>query len=234
MQATLLAGVALNLVTAGLLAYAGRLVSRRETSRESARALGMFATWWYAVAAVVLLAGAPTLVGLAGVRDVAVFEALSYATALPLAVALWSLLYYLIYLWTGRASALVPLTVAYALFFAFSLVYFSSFEGRTLQETPYSFRLDGGTTPPRWMDVAFGLSVAGPILYVVASYALLYFRVKDPGPRRRIALVSTGFAVWFGAVLLAFLLGFERAEWFPLVYEAPGVLAGLLVVRAYR
>ena len=47
-------------------------------------------------------------------------------------------------------------------------------------------------------------------------------------------MISLAFGLWFGVVLLAFLLGWDRAEWFPVAYEAPGLVAGVLIVLAYR
>jgi hypothetical protein len=232
--ATLALSLALTLGTSALLAYAGALILRRPTDEEAKRALRLFAVWWFSVAAVVLLGGSATILSLAGVDSIRLQTALSYLTAVPLTLALWSLLYYLIFIYTGRPSAIWPLTLAYGVFFAFEMFYFSSFGDRSFQETPYSIRLVAARQPPAWVSVTFGLLLAVPILFVVVGYASLWFRTQEPDVRRRIGLVSSAFALWFGVVLAAFLLGWDRQDWFPLVYQAPGVVAGALVVTAYR
>lgn len=234
MAALLAWSAALNLATGALLIYAGFRVARRQASGEARLALRMFATWWFAVAAVILISGSPTLLYLAGVTSLSIHVALVYAVAAPLAVALWALLYYLVYIYTGRRWAIWPLGGAYALFFLFELYYFSAFGERRLDVTDWSVRTVGGAFPPTWLSLTFAVLLAVPILVVIVAYGRLYFRVKDRPHRYRVALISSAFLAWFGAVLVGYLLGWDRAEWFPLVYEAPGVIASLLVVAAFR
>src|SRR5438552_952539 len=228
--------VALNLATTALLAYAGVLVGQRSLPDASARiALRLFSVWWYSVAAVVLLAGSHTLLAIVGITSPTLHQAITYLTALPLALGLWGLLYYLIFIYTGRASALWPLTIGYLFFLAFELYYFSSFGGtRHLEETPWQFRFVGDTMPDKWISITFGILLAVPILFVVIAYAGLYRSTRDPSVRSRISMISLAFGLWFRDVLLAFLLGWDRAEWFPVAYEAPGLVAGVLIVLAYR
>jgi hypothetical protein len=231
---TLLVSVALNLATVALLAWAGTLVLRRRVSDDARLAMRTYGAWWLAAASVVLLAGSHTLLALAGITHLGVHLAITYITAIPLAIALWSLLYYLVFIYTGRRTAIWPLTAAYVAFLAFELYYFGSFGERHLETTSWSIRLVGTTRPPQWMSITFGLLVALPVLAIIAGYAGLYFRTHDQAQRHRLRLVSGAFAIWFGALLLGYLLGWDSADWFPIVYEAPGVVAGGMVVGAYR
>lgn len=233
-MAWLAVSVALSLATTTLLAYAGVLVLRRSASDEARLALRMFATWWFSVAAVIFLAGSHTLLAILGVRDIALHTALVYAGAVPLAAALWGLLYYLVFIYTGRRSAIWPLTLAYVGFLAFELYYFASFGDRRLEETIWNVRVVGDAFPPTWIGMTFAALLAAPVLFVVAAYGLLLLRTLDPAHRYRLRLITFAFAQWFGVVLVGYALGWDRAEWFPIVYEAPGVLASLLVVAAYR
>lgn len=226
--------VALNLATVLLLAATGVLVLRRHgTSGASRVALRMFAAWWFSAAGVVLLAGSHTILALVGITATSVHLAIAYATAFPLAIGLWALLYYLIFIYTGRAWALWPLTIAYLLFLGSELYYFSQFGDRSLVENAWQIQFVGSARPPEWMSIAFGALVALPILLAIALYAGLYRSTSDARVRRRIGLLSTAFGIWFGVVLLAFVLGWDRADWFPLTYEAPGFVAGILIVIAY-
>lgn len=234
MAATLVANAALDLATVLLFTYVGVLALRRSTDDHAQLAQRMFAVWWFSVAAVMLLAGLPTLLSAIGVEDVTLATTSTYVTAVALAIALWSLLYYLVYIYTGRRSALWTLAVPYAAFFVFELYYFSSYGQRHLETTAWSVRIVGERDPASWITITFGIALAVPVLLIVAGYAGLYMRTRDDEIRRRIALVSTGFLLWFGAVLVGFLLGWDRQDWFPVVYEAPGLVAGLLVAAAYR
>jgi hypothetical protein len=234
MAATLALGVLLTLITAGMLAYAGVLVRRRPATGDARLALDLYATWWFAAALVIVLAASHTMLGLVGVTDGALHTALTYLVDIPLAVALWALLYYLVYIFTGKRAALGPLSVAYAFFLAFLFVYAASAGPRHLETTAWSMRSVGETTPPAWMSAAFGVLLAAPVLFIVVAYGALLRRVKPSPQRRRLALTAIAFGVWFTPVLAGFLLGWQSQEWFPLVYEVPGVLAALLVVTAHR
>ena len=233
MATTLWIGLVISLATATLFVACGALVQRRPASDDARLAMRMYATWWYAVGAVIGITALRTLLALAGVTAAPVYETLTFGLAFPLAVSLWSLLYYLAYIYTGRRAAIVPLSVAYAAFLVFTLYYFSRFEGRHLVTTAWSVNYAATVQPPRWMDLVFGVSLAVPILAVVVGYGMLYFRVEDKAGRRRVRSVSLAFGVWFGAVLLGYLLGWQRRDWFPLIYELPGLFAAGLVAATY-
>ena len=233
MDPRLLVGVALTLATGALLAYVGFLVSRKHATGEAQVALRAFSTWWFSVSLVILLSGSHTLLGLVGVTDLALHVALGYLTQIPLAVALCALLYYLIYLYTGKRAALRALCVAYALFLAFAFYYMAAQGPRTLQETEWNIRLVG-PGPPQWLNVAFGVLLLAPVLFIVAAYGLLLRRVDEPEQKFRLGLTSLAFLLWFSPVLVGFLLGWQSAPWFALVYQAPGVLASALIVLAHR
>lgn len=233
-MATVLAGALLPLVTAALLVYIGVTVSRRPTSRADRLAMRMFAAWWFSAAAIILLGAAPSLLSLAGTPSLWVLDITTFATAVPLAVGLCGLLYYLLYIYTGRKSLIRPLGAAYAAFFVFTVFYFAQFDGRRLEETAYSVRILSDVQPPAWMRVAYGATVALPILAAVVGYGLLLRRTHSPAQRFRLTLVSASFFVWFTPVLGAFVLGFDQADWFPFVYQVPGTLAAFLISLAYR
>jgi hypothetical protein len=227
-------GAVLPLATAALLAFVGVLMARRPAGEEVRFALRAFAAWWFSAASVMLLVGLPTLLDLAGVADARVYALAVYLLALPLAVGLCALLYYLVYIYTGRRAAIRPLAVAYALFLVFELAYFASFGPRRVETTAWSVRTVGASSPPQGLSVLFGVLLAAPILSAVVAYASLYFRTRRKAHRYRIVTVSAAFTLWFGPVLLGLLLGWERTDWFPLVYEVPGIVAAVLIVLAYK
>lgn len=227
-------GVALTLATTGLLAYTGTLVLRRRVQGHAQLALRMFATWWFGAAAVLLLAGSHTMLALAGVTSIEVHLAITYLTAFPLAVALWSLLYYLIYIHTGRRAAIWPLSFAYLLFLGFELYYFWSLGPRTLETTAWSVRLARSTEPPSGLGALFGILLAAPVLYIVIAYGHILTRVRDPEQRFRARLTAGAFVVLFAPILVGFLVGWNDKAWFPLLYQVPGLLAASLIVLAHR
>jgi hypothetical protein len=227
-------GVTFPIATALLLAYVSVLVSRRHTSPDGELPLRMFSLWWACAGAVILLASMPTLLSVVGVSDVSLFTAIGYLNAAPLAFGLFALLYYLLYIYTGKRGAIWPLGIAYAIFFAFELYYFSQFGPRHIETSVFSVRAVPDARPPAPMRILFGAAVGLPILVALVAYASLYGRTRDPAARHRIAMVSGAFAIWFVPVLLALVLDWSDAAWFPLTYQVPGVVAAVLIVMAFR
>lgn len=227
-------GAVLPLVTAGLLAYVGVLMARRPVSPGARFPMRAFSAWWFAVALVNLLSSAPTWLSLAGVTDARVYAAFVYAIAAPLAAALFSLLSYLLYIYTGRRAAAVPLGLAYFAFFLFALYYFSSFGTYRVESSEWMVRTAGDAQPPAWLSALFGITLAGPVLAAVVGYASLYARVDGSEQRFRVAMVSAAFGVLFVPTLAGFLAGVEDAAWFHLVYPAAGLLGAILVVVGFR
>lgn len=183
--------------TAAVYAHVGgRIRASFPATGEAKRARGAFSMWWYAIALTTLSKAIATLAGALGYRDVGFHVASQIATMLLLSVALCGLVYYLVFLFTGSARALVPLATAYAAFFALT-VYFlatSDIAGVTLGR--WNVGLEFASEPatlPRLLIFAF---IALPELGGALAYATLLRRTRDPAKRYRIALVSTGIALW--------------------------------------
>lgn len=234
MAASFWAGALLPLVTTALLTFVGVTVLRRGAPAPDRLALRLFGAWWFSAGAIILLGSAPTLLSLAGSPPMWVFDITTYATAVPLAVGLCGLLYYLLYIYTGRRELIRPLVVAYTAFFALTIWYFAQFGGRHLEETAFSVRIVSDVQPAAWVRAAYGVAVALPIVAAVVGYGLLLRRAHGKEQRFRVALVSTSFFLWFTPVLVAFVFGFDQADWFPFVYQAPGTLAAALISMAYH
>lgn len=226
-------GVGLPLLSGLLLWTTGSVLLRRPSSGEGRLALRSFALWWFAAGSIMFLLAAPTTLWLTGVRDPRAFVALTYAEAIPVALALFGLAHHLIFLYTGSHRHVRWLAAAYIVFFFFELYYFGQFGERHVEVTRFSVRAIAAEAPAAWLRILFGLMVAGPILLALGAYAWLWTRTKEREPRFRIAMVSAAFTVWFVPVLVGFVLGWDQADWFPIVYEAPGVLAAVLILLAY-
>ena len=225
-------GAALSIATAGLLAYVGLLTAKRPAGHESQLALRMFALWWFSAGVVLLLSGMPSILGAFGIFDAGLALATTYILSVPLASALCGLVSYLVFVYTGSRTALRWIVAGYALFFLFELYYFGSFGPRELVATEWSVRAVAQTRPAVWLSAAFGIAVAVPVLACAVSYGALYFRVTQRDQRFRVALVSSAFLLWFGPLLFGFIVGWDRADWFPLVYEGPGVVASAMILLA--
>ncbi|HEX9816042.1 MAG TPA: hypothetical protein VGB18_03590 [Candidatus Thermoplasmatota archaeon] len=234
MEATFYAGTLFVLATTTVLAYVGLLQQRRASGTEGDRAaIYAFAMWWYAAAAVLFLLALQALLVLVGVETVLLHNVIRYIRMGPLSIAAGSLLFFMLYLLTGRMVWRRWLVAAYSAFLAFTIYYAYLAEPVTVEVTAWAVRTVG-TPVPSWMVIVFGVLLAGPILLATFAYATLFFKVQDARQRYRLALLAISFIVWFGAILVGFLAGLTSRDWFPILYEAPGLLAGLLVILAYQ
>jgi hypothetical protein len=231
---TLAAGAALMLATAALFAYVGRLMFHRPTRPESHGAMLSFGVWWLAGAAVLALASSHTLLALAGVRDAGPHAVINYLVGSQLALALASLVYYLLFLYTGRRAVRVPVAIAYAGYFAFLMWYFTLYGPGTIVDGTWAVRSLPANPPPPSVATLFGLALALPALGSVLAYASLLLRLRERTPRYRVAMVSAGVLVLFVSLLVAFVAGWQGSDFFPLTYELPGLVAGVMVLWAFR
>lgn len=236
MEPTFFVGTAFVLATTAVLAYVGVLQQQRAraASKADRAAILAFAMWWYGAAAVLLSLGLQSILVLVGVDSISIHNAMRYTRMAPLSIAAGSLLFFLLYLLTGRMAWRRLLVAGYTGFFAFTIYYAYLSEPVTLQVTEWDVRMRATTPVEPWLVILFGVLLAGPILLATIIYAMLFFKVRDPQQRYRLALLAISFIVWFGAILIGFLAGLTSESWFPILYEAPGLVAGGLVILAYR
>lgn len=235
METTFYVGTAFVLTTTAVLAYVGLLQQRRAATatKGDRAAIVAFAFWWYGAAAVLFLLALQAILVIVGVEATWVHNVIRYVRMIPLSIAAGALLFFMLYLLTGRILWRRWLVAAYTAFFAFTIYYAYLAEPVNVEVTPWAVRTVG-TPVPSWMGIVFGVLLAGPILLATFAYAMLFFKVQGAPQRYRLALLAVSFIVWFGAILVGFLAGLTSRTWFPILYEAPGLLAGLLVILAYQ
>src|SRR5258706_11619559 len=99
-------------VAAGIYAYVGwRLRKRAVATADGRLAWRLLRVWWFALAGTTLMNALMSLLGAAGWTSLPVFTVLTYVNLLMSCAALWGLLYYLVYLFTGSRRWLIPLTL---------------------------------------------------------------------------------------------------------------------------
>lgn len=233
-QPTLLLSTFFALVAAGIYGYVGWRLSKRVVSSSDARqAWQLFTVWWYGLAATTLIGGFLTLFGALGLTDLSLFITATYVNLLISCIALWGLLYYLIFLFTGDRRSLVPLTIFYIGYYV-SLVYYIT------ASTPSHVNVG------RWnATVAYNAPFAGPFFALIVillllpqiiggfAYFTLYFRVRDATQKYRVLLVSWSIIVWFLSPLIALAGGLAEQDWWQLVSRFIGLAAALTILIAY-
>lgn len=212
----------------------GESVRRRHAPQDARLALTMFALWWFGLAASTALGGIRGVLAAAGVDNVAVYLTLTHVSLVPLTVALWALLYYLLFLYTGRAGILWPLSVGYALLYL-ALV------GLLVWLSPTGVAIENGVARVEYARSLAGPGLAvllgaflGPVVVAAVLYGSLFFRLKDRTQRYRVGLVSSAFLAWFASPIAAIALGASTEAWWVVTSRAIGVLVPLVVLAAFR
>src|SRR5574341_96441 len=188
-QATLFLSALFALVAASIYAYIGWCLSKRViSSSESRLAWQSFTVWWYGLAATTLIGGFLNLFSALGLTTLSLFVTATYINILVICIALWGLLYYLIYLFTGNNQWLLPLAVFYTIYYVSLVYYITASIPEDINITPWRTTLAyrAPLTGP-----FFGMLIVLLLLPQIIgglAYFTLYFRVPEVTQKYRILL----------------------------------------------
>lgn len=233
-EAALLLDIVLSIAVAGVYLLVGVVTGRRRVDGDGQLAVSLFALWWHMLAAMGVIAAMGKVLAVLGIMDASVHATVAQLTLLTLCLALASLLYYLVYLYTGKRRMIWPVGGFYAAYYAW-LVYLVE-SGR-----PTGAHVEGGRVVLDYAREFTSLEIGLVLLLLLVppllgalGYARLFFRAQEATQRYRIGLVSGTIAAWFTSSLLAWGFGFDHAAWWPMASRAIGLAAALLVFAAYR
>lgn len=225
-----------SLVAAGAFAVLGFSLWQREYPAAVRRPGRAYALWWLMAATMALSDGLRVLQGADGMPSVGAYLLLVRLKIVVAGVAIASLGYYVVYLWTGRDRSLVlmgALGLSHAGFFLYLLqgslparVAVGKWSTRLVLEGPGALPVSLG---------AFGavLFFLPPLLLAVAFLAL-WRRLPDASQRARVMAVSLAVAV----TLLVSSIQFNAttspdSDWF-LVFTLLDVLTAVVALGAYH
>lgn len=234
-MATLVASSLVSFLAFALLLWVGRVVAERPASSRHARlASSMFAAWWYALAA---STGATALTdGLTAVADppLSLVMGLQFLSVAAVCMGLAGLLYYLVYLYTGRTGSFWPLVAGYALFAGVLIQVMAAWEPVGVVAAEWGASIDYARPASDATVLMLLLVLIGPQLAASVALFLLAARLPDSAARVRLLVVATAIFAWFGSTLLATAVGAtSNTAWQVLQLWIP-VLVGLGVLLAHR
>lgn len=235
LQPTLMIGTIFSLASAGVYFYVGHSLSQRHVASQEARlAWDLFVAWWYALAGASVVTGGLNLLGGLGITSLPLFLTLTQVAVLILCIALFSLMYYLVYLFTGNRRMFMPLILIYSAYYILLMYYINL-------STPNDVSIG------RWnVSLTFQQQVTGPLVTLFAillifpqviagfAYFTLYFRVKENTQKYRVAVVSWSIIIWFLSSSIASLSGFSEADWWQILSRLIGLGATLAILMAYQ
>lgn len=232
---SLIFGGLFSILAAGVYYYVGHsLRKRRVISSEARLAWILFVVWWYALAASTFTGGLLSLLGAVGVTSLPLFLTVTQLNLLAICLALFGLLYYLLYLFTGSRKWLAPLILFYVVYYGL-LVYYLSWSvpvGVSIGRWGTSLVFQKQQISPLVSLVLFLLVI--PQIIGSLAYFSLFFRVKEATQKYRVALVSMSILVWFLSALLGSLAGLSKFDWWQIASRLIGLAATLTILLAYK
>lgn len=234
-------GVAgLSFVAGAVYAGLARHSLRRAVSPDARRANALFALWWGALAAAMTALGCQEMLGVFADADAGVPLALAtlteYVYLLALSVALWGLLAYLWFLFTGR-DATVGIGVAYAFVFAAACASLSYQGVAGLRVTDFTaeVRYARGLGPfEPFVLLLFTAAFLLPQIGAAVGYLSLLPRIEDRAARRRIVALGVGLPVWLGATIVATALDAQHSDAWLVGNQALGLAVALVIAWSQR
>jgi hypothetical protein len=227
-----LSDAAYALATAILFAFVGRGSGRRDAQGSDRLALSMFRAWWFGVAIFVGLGGVWSVLDVLAPPQAPLQFAMAVISMLSVCVAVWGLLFYVTYLYTGRTGSFLFGLGFYGLVFS-GMVYALAADptGRELTAWHQSIVRLAILTGPLLsaIIVVFLLPALGALL----AYVRLYGRVETRGQRFRLGLSTGSLIVWFGLAILAWVAGVAHSLVWVYVGRILALLAALAVLVAY-
>lgn len=233
MSATTLAIAGLvAILAAGVYAYVGFQLARRAGLPDGRRALAFFALWWGALAVNLAGVAATYLLAAAGVLTFELQLVGSWLQRLLLCLSVFGLMEYFLVLLTGRSHVWL-LGIVYAGLLA-ALLYgmqwqqpTSLFVGEWRTDLLYA---RGDFLPTRIVSL---MLVLLPPFVASLAYLRLFWRVRDPAIRYRIALVSGALIVWWAIAVIAGQRPLLDVGWVQLANRFGSLAAALAVLAAY-
>lgn len=220
------------IATAILFAFVGRKSGRREAQGSDLLALSMFRAWWFGVAVFLALGGIWSALDFVGFAAGPLEFAFAAFGMLAVCVAVWGLVFYVTYLYTGRTGSFLVGLVFYALVFA-AMVYAIATDTTGTELTAWHqsvVRLAILTGPLLSAIIVVFLI---PALAALSAYVGLYRRVTNRAQRFRLGLSTGSLIVWFGLAILAWAAGFAGSPVWLFAGRIAALVAALGVLVAY-
>lgn len=233
MLATLLLAGLVNMIAGALFVLVGIRFVPRRTSRENELANQAFAVYWSATGRYAMLAGALEALAAFGHTPFGLFLFARYASLPILTLAVGSVTFYFVYLFTGRQTWVWPIAAVYSSVLMAMTFYVgdrepigvlvSAWNTDLLYAQPYestTFRL-------------ILLLLALPPIVGAAFYITLRRNLAEAHDRRRVLLVGTSILAWsLAASLTRIADGDDLLEF--LSRPVLGLLVATTVLAAYR
>lgn len=231
------------LLSSALYVFIGlRLGEKKYSDSSDAFAWRAFRYWWFGMGANAGLNALSVLTLAMNVTALPIFILFSVSATLAASAALWGLLTYLTYVFTGkdRSRLVAAFYIAFALFLFYSIYSFQP-TGVAMGEWQVSMQYANTPQGASGFTYAVGLILLLGLPPVIASIGmfLLFLRIKERSSKYRAGLVSTGIFMLFGLtyivplILYPFGLRTGDISWWPTAIRLVGIVALVVIYFAY-
>lgn len=216
-----------------LFAYVGLRLARREVSLEAQPALQLFATWWFLLAGTQIVTGGSEVLAWMGVESLGLHAGLSYINLFFSVFAIHTLLYYLLYVFTGGMRGFAAVTLGYLAYFLTVLYLLTTANpiGLDVDAWTVAIETEHPISGPVTNAIVGFLLV--PPLVATGAYLRLYAHVESRTQRYRVLVIGTSIALWLGSFLVVYLAGADQASIWPLISKLIGLAGAVAVLVAY-
>lgn len=233
--------VSVTLVTSSILVLGvsllyfivGRAVLDPTAPRPERLARNAFGLWWFALAAFTAEGAMANLLATSGFGDIAIYASLEYMGLTFLFLGLAGLMYYLLYLYTGRSWVIYPISLFYGLFLLIGF-YVRTLRGAAALEVG---TWDVELVPVNEVDPLLISLLQGalilPLIAGVLLYFLLYFMLETRLQKQRILLVGGALLFWFGTVGIAAAVDLTEGPLWGLVSRLVALIAASVILYAF-
>jgi len=231
------------LVTGALYFFIGfRLRAKVYADPSDAFAWRAFRSWWMGMSFNSLLNALGLLLFSLNVLALPLFMGINFVSSVAAATALWGLLTYLVYVYTGRNRSWL-LAGFYIAFIALLFLLLFLFQPTGVIIGDWQVAMEYSNPPVGAPAFAFALSfillIGLPPVIASIGMFLLFLRIQERSAKYRAGLVSLGIFMLFGLAIIVPLLlypfGFRTNQiaWWPLGVRLTGILALALIYFAY-
>lgn len=233
-------GLVIHALTAALFLLIGlRIRSKQYSDASDQQAWRAFILWWFGMAANSGLMALSMLLSTIGLSSLYLFVALSLLGTFAAGFALWGLLSYLLYVYTGNwgpARWVAGFYIAFGLYLVYTVFAFVPLRASlSTWQVLIEYQHTPGPLYPVGLLLLFGL----PPILASAAFLRLFFSVKEPSTRYRAVVITLGTFLFFGVPyimpIILYLFGIITTQlpWWPLTFRLVGIFALLLIYFAY-
>lgn len=210
----------------------GTITLRKQRAGADA-AQTMLSIFWFSAATIWITQGLGSLAGFLGMANLPIENALDEVGAPAYCLAAASLLYYALYLNTGKRTLLAPILVYY-IALDLALRYLVGAARRLdikVQAWQVSFVYETPLQSTAYTIVV--ALIALPLIASVFAYLSLAFRVRNPPVQYRIVLVSTGLLAWVLTEALAATTGITNTDAGEITRRLVALASTFVILLAY-